>query len=814
MLDSRRMSRSGAADRKHPSPPLAPPAPPPGPVAALTVRDYWAIALVSAAVLLLEIAATRILSVVLWYHFAFLSISLAMLGLAAPGVLFALRPPSEKALPAVMLAAAVTLPGCVIAVFKLGRPLREAGRLFPGLASVMNSGLMLLIVAVLVPMLCLGAAVCLLLLRAPGRRIAGLYAADLVGATAAAIAIVPLMSHAPTPLIVAGAGFLPLAAVALVRPGLCVAAAAMAVVLAGLMVWGEPFRLHYAKEYAERGDVLYERWTPTARITVFPSPFFTPRPAEAFGWGFGANYVPVAVDQLWIEQDGAAGTPITRVASPATLDSLDHLFYDVTSLAQQLNPVDRVCIIGAGGGRDILTALKAGARDVDAVELNPCVIEALSTRFAAFSGDVYHLPGVHAVASEGRSFLTRSRGGYDLVQISLIDSWAATSAGAFALSENYLYTTEAVGLYWSRLTPRGTISISRYAATDRISESLRLTLLARRALEVQGVAEPTRHLAIAQGDRVATVLLMREPVDAAWFARFDTLCAARGFERLWPIAEGEAPQSVIARLLSAPAGELSLPGLDLSPPRDDRPFFFQTVPVFGQVNSAALSKWSTNENSVLLLRGLLVLMPLLAAALLLLPFPFAGRFVRGADFWRGSAYFAAIGLAFMFVEGSWIQRFILYLGHPSHATTVALATLLLAAGGGAGLAGRMPLARVQRAALLLPLVVVAIGFAAGPLFRATIGAAFPLRVIASVALLAPAGALMGFAFPAGMERFGDPHKAWYWALNGVAGVVAIVWSLALAMTFGLVATGMIGAACYLVAASLIQGPRAATGTRE
>jgi spermidine synthase len=193
----------------------------------------------------------------------------------------------------------------------------------------------------------------------------------------------------------------------------------------------------------------------------------------------------------------------------------------------QLRPPARACIIGAGGGRDILTALKAGASDVDAVELNGAIVNALSTPLRAFTGDVYHLPGVHAHVDEGRSFLTRSNGDYDLIQISLIDSWAATAAGAFALSENYLYTTEALRLYWRRTSPSGLVSISRWMAGDRQLEAARLAKLATVALELEVRPMPSvtsRSFRVGARD----VSPVEDGVDAAALAKLDAIVEARG----------------------------------------------------------------------------------------------------------------------------------------------------------------------------------------------------------------------------------------------------------------------------------------------
>lgn len=780
-----------------------------------TFATYLAIALASAAVLLLEIAITRILSVVLWYHFAFLSVSLAMLGLGAPGVWFALRPPPSRALPIALLAAGAALPAAIIAIFKLGRPLVEAARVFPGLGGILHGGLLLLIVAVLVPMLCLGSAICLLLMRARGPDIGRVYAADLLGATLGAAAVVPLMQFIPTPMIVAGAGILPLLAAIVVSRRTALPAAVIALALLGLAIWQEPFRLHYTKEYAEPREVVYERWTPTARITVFPRLFFAKTQGNAFGWGLGRRYTPQPLEQMWIEQDGSAGTPITRLEGATGAEALtrlkgagfEHLDFDVTSIAYAFSPPRRVCVIGAGGGRDILCALRAGATDVDAVELNPGIVDAVSRPFGEFSGHVYNLPGVQPVVSEGRSFLTRSEGRYDLLQISLIDSWAATAAGAFALSENYLYTTEALQLYWRRLADHGVVSISRYATGERSNEIVRVARLALLAMEREGVKEPWLHMGLAVSRDVGTVLLTRDPFDGDRLVRFASVCYERGIRREWPMAEGEPNGPIAAQLTDSGERLAEAAGFSLDPPTDDRPFFFQMMPVLGaQAPAAAAKKFSANENSVLLLRSLLYLMSGLAVVLFLSPFLVRRSIGGGPMLWRGSLYFIAIGVAFMLVEVPWIQRFILHLGHPSYATTVVLATLLLAAGLGSLVTARVDPATVRRLSPLLPLVIAAVNLAAGPAFAATLGASLPERIAVSVALLAPAGFLMGFAFPSGMMRFGTERTAWFWAMNGIAGVVASVVALAFTMTFGLTMTVFIGVGAYVIAAVLLALP--------
>jgi len=771
------------------------------PISSSSWSDRFAIAAIAATALFYEVAITRILSVILWYHFAFLAVSLAMLGLGAPGVWFALRKPGPRALERSMLAAAVLVPASIVALFRFGEPL--AAR--TAFATV----------CVAAPMLALGTAICLLLLRARGAGIGSMYAADLIGATCGTLLVVPLLHVVPTPLLIAGAGALPLVALLLIGRTYCRAALGLLVLLIATIVWREPYRLRYTKTYSEsKLPPLYEEWTPTARLAVFPNPFWISRPESGFGWGLGSNYVPRPVQQLWLEQDGGAGTPITHyTGSPS---ELSHLLWDVTSIGDQLFRPKSVCVIGAGGGRDILGAIAVGANDVTAVELNQHTIRLVSGRFGEFSGDIYHRPGVRAVAGEGRSFLTGTPDRYDMIQISLIDSWAATTAGAYALSENYLYTVEAYRLYWNRLTPHGVVSTSRWIGGMNRLETVRLAHLVREALTLEGIEHPEHHLMIVQGSTVATVLMMKDPITVDGLAAVDSLCAYYGFHRHWPPTETpsrDAKVEELAPILKLGPEAFRERGLEVSPPVDDRPFFFQTASILGRIEPAKVRAISLNEQAARILRMLMAIVTALGLAVFFLPFALNRRIERHPGFWRGGAYFASIGLAFMLVEIPSIQRSILYLGHPCHATTVVLSSILFGAGLGSWLAGRGAL-DLRAWALALLVVLVAANLVMSPLLHATIGWVWVARAAIAFGVFGALGFLMGFGFPLGIIHFGDENKAWFWAVNGASGVVASVFSLALAMAFGYTRVVYAGIALYAVAGLLLNlspkpAPRAA-----
>jgi hypothetical protein len=769
------------------------------------------IALVAASVLIFEIAVTRILSVTLWYHFAFLAVSLAMLGIGLPGVWLAFARPTDWWLPAALAVSSLAAPVAAIVLLRVGASL-DYGSVFPTAgASVLAHGPVLVAIAcVLVPLLASGTAICLLLMDAPGPLVARMYGADLLGATVGAAVVVPLLLLAPTPLVVAGTGLLPAGALWLFRGRWRVASATLVALIALLLAWQTPLKLtRGSKQTSRPAQVLFERWTPTGRITVLPEDFYG---GSAFAWGMGGQFRPEqAVPHLWMEQDGSAGTPITRLATSP--DALEHLFYDVTSVGYQWRPPQTVCIVGPGGGRDILTALKAGATRVDAVELNPAIVAALRGPFREYSGDVYGRDRVHAVVGEGRSFLTRADRAYDLIQISLIDSWAATAAGAFSLSENYLYTLEAIDLYLSRLQPTGVLSISRWMRGSFQMESARLALLVRAALQRRNVAEPDRHLLVFQAGSVATFLVSPTLIDEAGGRVADGIAAARGFVRHWPSGDTRAAGSLVQQALTGDVGNLQRVGVDLSPPSDDRPFFFHTLSIFHPATDAELQRLGPNEQAVSLLRMLLLVLGGVSVALFLLPFVVRRRLPRGASVARTSAYFLAIGLAFMFVEIPWLQRFVLYLGHPSYATTVVLSALLVGAGLGAMFSPRLAARARVMVGVALPALVLLLNAAMGTLLGATLGWALGWRVVVAVALVVPAGLLMGAPFPLGMMLAGSPDRdpagvrAWYWAMNGMAGVLATVLALVSAMTIGFVGTVALGAAAYALAGLLLATKR-------
>jgi hypothetical protein len=745
----------------------------------LPYGDFGAIAAISGAVLLFEVLVTRILSVTLSYHFAFLTISLAMLGLAAPGVWFSLEPPRRSTLFIALYASAVALPAAVLAIVHLGAARRGQ--------------LLFWIAIILVPMLTLGTSICVLLLRARGKQIARMYAADLSGAAVGALLAVPLLHGLPTPCVVAGLGVLPLLAAMLAGSRRYVASLVYAAALVGSVVWGGPYRLRYARLYVEERPPLYEKWTATARVTVFDR-----MNLQFLGWGMGARYhgFPQA-DHLWLDQDGSAGTPI--LAYQRGRPYPEHLPYDVVSAAYPLASPYRACIVGGGGGRDILKALQGGAKEVEVVEINPYIVDAVSRVFSAHSGDPYHLPGVRSFVAEGRNHFSRSHVPCDVLEISQIDTFAASAAGAYALTENSLYTVEAIRMFWSRLSDRGVLSVSRWVAGPAWPESVRLVLLEVEALHQEGITEPRNHLVVLAAGGTANVLLFRTPVTPQQIRLAEQIAADRGFAILWPVAPGNTEVSEVTHALALGPGDMTRRGYDVSPPTDDRPFFFQTLDILSGSSRVAEVR-TEREQSVTLLRRLVAILGGLAFVLVLLPLAARGRLPRGPGVVRSTLFFSCLGFGFMFVEIPLLQRLAVYLGHPSYSTTVVLGSLLVGAGFGASAAGHVGESQRRLVGFLVPLVVGAIAFLLLWLADRTIGQSFAVRVAISATALTLAGAMMGMPFPLGMANFDDGNRSWYWAINGATSVLASVLALVIALIAGFGVVLGCAVASYLIAA--------------
>ena len=481
------------------------------------------------------------------------------------------------------------------------------------------------------------------------------------------------------------------------------------------------------------------------------------------------------------------------------------LLYDVAAVPYELGVGPRACIIGGGGGKDILTALQVGTREVDVVELNPFTVNAVSKEFGEFSGDSYHLPGVNTFVGEGRSHFSRDTKPCDILQISQIDTFAASSAGAYALTENGLYTVEALRFFWSKLTPHGVLSISRWASGPAWPESARLVLMAMEALRQEGIAEPRSRLVVLSAGGTANTLLFRSSVTPALMTKIEGIAERRGFDLLWPPRSSKADAPVTEVLLKGPRS-FEARGYDFSPSTDDRPFFFQTLNILHGTDQLAADGTGAREQSVTLLRGLALFVAEITVILFFLPFILREKLPRGPGLLRNTTYFFCIGLAFMLVEISLVQRLTLYLGHPSYATTIVLGALLLGAGVGSFNAQRVTNNLAWLFAILVPAVVGIISFGLlKVIMPVTLFHDFGIRASITAIGVGLLGIPMGLLFPLGMRHCDGRNRSWFWAINGASSVLGSILALVLALIGGF--SLVLGLAVAVYALSAVCLPR-------
>ena len=797
---------------------------------AATSRTYAGLFLVTLATLMYEVLLTRIFSVTMWYHYGFMAISVALFGTTAGALLVYLLPARfpRGGAQRQLAWSALLFAGAIVASFIAHADLRmHVGRF------TVTGVLIPTYLVTSVPFTLSGVCVALALTRFP-RQVSTLYAVDLAGAAAGCLLLIRVLdaTDGPTAVVViavlAGVGaalFAGDAGSALLRRVTLISAGLLAffAITNGALANYQSGILRLALGEGRR-DVppLYEKWNSFSRITVYPIP---PVP---HGWGMSSTLPPdLRIPQLGMSIDVNAFTVITGF--DGDLGRLGYLKYDITNLAHSIRRDAKVLVVGAGGGRDILSALAFGQRSVVAVELNKNILDALNRRFGQFSGHLDRNPRVTFINDEARSFIARDPRRYDVIQLSLVDTAAATAAGAYVLVENSLYTVDAWKLFLERLNPGGVLTVTRWFAGTRPAEMYKATALAAAALHRVGVARPRDHLFIVKAAlphqqsgvsfSAATILVSKAPFsegdlaaleDVARRLRFDVVLSPRSSSDavFAALASGENPDRVAEAL-----------SVKLTPPTDDSPFFSNLMRVRSVLGPDRRARTTeivtfTPQSSLSLL--LLVLIALTLACVIG-PLILTRRLTASGDALPLLVYFASIGAGFMMVEISQVQRLTIFLGHPTYGLSIVLFALLVSSGAGSLSTQRVPqgpgLPTVIRLGLLLT-ALCAFGVLTPSALGAFRAAPTPERILVAILLLFPVGLFMGMAFPLGMKLASarnDAATPWLWGINGATSVCASVLAVIVAMNAGIAASFWSGVACYGIAAAAFA--LASRGTR-
>lgn len=789
---------------------------------AATRRFYPAMFLIALSTLVLQVLLMRLLSVVTWYHLAFFAISMAMLGMTAGAVTVFLQPARYAgaalagSLAWACIGFALAVPFMLYVVCTMPLDIATSAGIW---ASSLLSTL-----SCLAPFYFSGIAVTATLTRS-GLPVNRIYAADLIGAALGCAAVLVALDWADVPSLILGTSALGLAAGALFAgraerraQALCVAGA---VVFAGLAahnaVSDNPWRPVVVKGTMEPSDPVYLReWNSFSRVLVQ-----MPKAMPPSYWGPSPVAPREPIVQMPMDIDGDAGTTVRPFRSRA---DIEHLGFDVTNMAYRLGRKGQACVIGVGGGRDVQAAILFGHEKVLGVELNPIFVDLLQGRLADFAG-IGRREGVTLVADEARSYLARHPLSCTVLQMSLIDTWAATGAGAFSLSENGLYTVEGWRVFLSKLAPDGLFTVSRWYNRDNLGETGRLVSLAVASLLDAGVPDPAAHLGMVTSARISTLIVSKSPLSPDDVTTLREWAGRLQFEVA--LAPDQAPlHPTLARLVAArSAGELAAVNkgsrFNFAPPRDESPYFFNLLKLrhlpdaFGLYTGAdntfldsgqGVARGNMVASAVLV--ALIGCLALCAVLTVFLPLRLAKRrgIVRKGDaLVSGALYFAAIGAGFMFAEIGLIQRLSVFLGHPVYGLGVLLFSLIAATGVGSYLSGRIDASRMRDLIafpVLLGVLLVMYPWIADAVMHAMAAAPMGARIAASLAMTVPLGLVMGCFYPTGMrvaERLGKAETPWYWALNGVMGTLVSGVAVFVSLYFSITANFWLGAACYVAA---------------
>jgi predicted membrane-bound spermidine synthase len=721
---------------------------------------YLGTFLVTLSGLMFEIGLTRIFSATIWYHFAFVAISVALLGWGLGGfALHLLRnrlafSAERAALLTLLYAAAIPL--CLWLIVRTPfHPDRLAFYFVVSLFPFLLAGMALSMVFAL-----------------QRARAGQIYFADLLGASVGALLVTFLLSRLGGESAVLAVAIAPLLAAACFSRRLRPAAGAGAVLVLLAIGVNERTGLFKIKSAPSKGMYQHLAATPGARVALTGWNAYSRIDAVT---GFADPYLA----RLYIDSD--AWTNVLRW--DGRVESIREWAGWYRALPFTVAPKDpETLVIGPGGGSDVLVSLAAGSRKVTAVEMNPLML-GFVRHFGAAAGNLYDHPQVEAVLSEGRTFIRRTDRHFDVILLGFVDSWAAVASGGLSLSENHLYTTEAFQAYYDHLTPEGSLVILRW--------SVDVPRLVANAAALLGPEEAGKRIAVflekrgTKSDPPQMIFMLRKSPFreeetarmAAWELARPVIVPGRHVEE--PYASLFAGRKSLAQYVAeAPAR--------VDPVTDDRPFFFARQKPWGLPASM-----SRAFSMILTPIGLLCV---LFVGLGRPPGQPAGPFVASI------AYFSALGLGFIAVELALLQHLTLLLGHPIFTLSILLFTLLAAGGLGSALSHRFSITRV---CLVVAALGVVYAFAVPRLVPLLLPLPLPARIALAVLLVAPLGFAMGMPFPRGLALTGQgplPAPPFYWGLNGIFSVVGSLATMIVAVVFGFTVALLAGCACYVVAA--------------
>lgn len=803
---------------------------------AKPTRSYLlAIAIVSASALAYEVLLMRLFSIIQWHHFAYMIISLALLGYGVSGIFLALnRDALQRRFPAAITANILLFSFSVPVCFALAQmiPFNPEEILW---APIQLFYLLLLYLLLALPFF-FAANVIGLSFYHYQTRVSLIYGADLLGAGSGSTGIILLLFLLFPEKILTVLTVLGIAAAVIVShysfrelpgetklrfsAGIIVGLAATVAMTGWLRLNVSPYKGESQMLRVPGTKVIDRYSSPLGLIDVVKSAITPLRDAP----GLSLNATTEPPEQLAVFTDADNMIAIDRYdGNPETLSYLDQT---TSALPYHLRSLQNVLILGAGTGSDILQAHYHAVQRIDAVELNPQVVDLVEKKYADFAGHIYQNPHVNLHIGEARGFVATSNEHYDLINISLLDAFGASAAGLYALSENYLYTEQAIQADLRHLSPGGYLSITRWIKMPP-RDALKLLATVVNACKALKIKDPQQRIMLIRSWQTSTLLVKNGPFSDQEISNLKQFSSERSFDLAYypGIKADEVNRFNIliqpyfylaAKALLGADGEAFIKDykFNIEPATDDRPYFFhffkwKTLPEI--VSLLGQGGMSLLESGYLLLVA--ALLQALLASLVLIALPLVlGRDRLGIKsgiqgYRQVVVYFVCLGLAFFFIEIAFIQKFILILHHPIYAVTAVLCTFLISAGAGSLFSKRLcnhkakSMVRWPVAGIALFSAIYILGFES--LTGILLELSGSSRLVFSILLIAPLGFFMGMPFPMGMDSLGRTAPTlipWAWGINGCASVISAILATLIAMQFGFTVLVFMALLLYVAAA--------------
>ena len=803
---------------------------------------YIGIFFFSGSVLLFELSLMRVFSILQWNYLAFMIISIAFLGYGASGTFLSVfssilkRAEGKNLYKYLLFFSLLFSLGSLLSIFTISKVPFDLYRVITDRYQLLY--LVIYYLAIAIPFFFAGICISLAISKLPGK-VNKIYFCDLGGASIGCISFLVL------------ANYISLSHLLIIPPLLSFLASFLfslklkdkksIIYIVGIFIFIilfsgaesfysfpiNPYKSLFTLLRYPNSRIIDKQENSFARLEVVESD------GVKYAPGLSLNFSGVIPEQLGIVTDGNGLSAITRLEGENDLEGLKKIeFSDYISsalgfhLVKKTDNREKILIIGPGGGLDILGGIYNGKKEIRGIEMNPNVKILMQNNYADYSGNIYNCEGIKILTGEGRSVLKGLEQKFDLIQISLIGSSNTASGGFHSISENYLYTVEGFIDFWQHLSDGGSLNITRWLKFPP-REIVRLCSISLEALSRMGIEKPENHLAIIRSWGTSTLILSKKEIGEEEISIIKDFCDKRNFDAVYfpGIKEEDANinhvleqsyyyQEIDQLINSFEEDELKdfydSYFFNVSAVTDNQPYFFytlkwQNIPkiIKNTANWQPLIEWGNLIIFATFIQGIIFSIIFIFLPLILKRFPVTKRKVKIPFL----LYFASLGLGYMLLEISFIQKFILYLVNPSYSTSIIIFSFLFFSGLGSFYSRRIErnyIESLKIVILSLCVILLLYQIILPQIFNTTLKYSLLVRIFITIGLIFPLGFLMGMPFPLGIRLVSSINQGkekglipWLWATNSFCSIIASVSAVIIALFFGFKVVAILAALAYL-----------------